>query len=262
MTTNPPPTDPMEAQLAQRRNSEAPPDGYLQADASLESLQPDPKQPTGENPESEEVGEPITPAARRVGWIRGLYYWVLSWAETRYGTPALAGISFTESSFFPIPPDVLQIALSVSKPRWSFYYAAVSSIASVAGGVLGWCIGYIVWQSVQGFFFGYVPGFSEENFNYVTGKYQDNALLAIIGAAFTPIPYKIFTIAAGAAMVPLWTLVLGSLIGRTARFMIVAAAIFFFGEKVKDLLENYFEIATLLLFILLVGGFLLLKVLL
>jgi membrane protein YqaA with SNARE-associated domain len=86
--------------------------------------------------------------ARKPNLVRRLYQWVLHWADTPYGTPALAVISFAESSFFPIPPDVLQIALSVSRPKRSFYYAGVSALASVAGGVLGWFIGFALWAAV------------------------------------------------------------------------------------------------------------------
>ncbi len=87
------------------------------------------------------------------GILRRLYAWVLRWADTSYGTPASFAISFAESSFFPIPPDVLQIELSVSKPRRSFYYAGISAIASVLGGIVGWWIGYVLWSAVGGFFY-------------------------------------------------------------------------------------------------------------
>ncbi len=103
--------------------------------------------------------EPAAPP-RRENILRRLYHWVLHWADTPYGTPALAIISFAESSFFPIPPDVLQIALSVSQPRRSFYYAAVSAVASVCGGVAGYYIGALFWTVMSSFFFNYVPGFS------------------------------------------------------------------------------------------------------
>jgi membrane protein YqaA with SNARE-associated domain len=188
-----------------------------------------------------------------------MYDWVLHWAETPYGTPALFLISFAESSFFPIPPDVLQIALSVSKPKRSFYYAAVSAVASVLGGIAGWTIGYLFWASVGGFFFDYVPGFTPENFSYVQEKYDHHAFLAILAAAFTPIPYKVFTIAAGVFNISLLVLIAASALGRSCRFFLVAAWIYFFGPSVKGLLEKYFEVATLVFFALLVGGFVLVK---
>ena len=197
-------------------------------------------------------------SVRKPNLVRRLYQWVLHWADTPYGTPALAAISFAESSFFPIPPDVLQIALSVSKPKRSFYYAAVSALASVAGGVLGWVIGFALWAAVGDFFYSYVPGVTEENVDYVGRMYQDNAVLALFGAAFTPIPFKVFTIAAGVfhQYVPLTTLIAISLVGRSSRFFLVALCIFFFGPRVKAFMERYFEIATFVLFVAVVAGFL------
>jgi membrane protein YqaA with SNARE-associated domain len=198
--------------------------------------------------------DPAPPAApnaapRRENLLRRLYHWVLHWAETPYGTPALFTISFTESSFFPIPPDVLQIALSVSKPRRSFFYAAVSSVASVLGGILGWFIGFVLWSAIGDLFISYVPGMSQENIDHVGKLYRDNSFVAIFAAAFTPIPFKVFTVSAGIfhEYVSLSTLIVASALGRSARFFGVATCIFFFGPKVKHLLEKYFEIATLAL---------------
>lgn len=205
-------------------------------------------------------GSGAAPApAKRPGPVKRLYLWVLSWAETPYGTPALFVISFAESSFFPIPPDVLQIALSVAKPKRAFFYAAVSMVASVLGGILGWYIGHAAWDSIQGFFFDHVPGFTPENFAKVELKYNEHALLAIFGAAFSPIPYKVFTIASGVFEVSLKTLILASILGRGARFFLVGGAIFFFGPAVKAWLEKYFEIATLALLALAILGFVAVK---
>ena len=211
------------------------------------------------------TAEPETVAAvpqRRPGPLKRLYRWVLSWADSRYGTPALFGIAFAESSFFPIPPDVLQIALSVGKPRRSFWYAAVACAGSVAGGVLGWWIGLALWDSLATFFFEYVPGFTRENFELVRARYDEHAFLAIFGAAFTPIPYKVFTIASGVFEVALPTLLLASALGRGARFFVVGGAIFFFGPAVKGFLERYFELVTFGLLVLLVAGFVAIKYLL
>ena len=197
------------------------------------------------------------------GLFRRLYLWVMHWADTPYGTPALFGISFAESSFFPIPPDVLQIALSISKPRRSFYYAAVNSVASVLGSSLGWFIGYALWSTMGDFFITYIPGLTQENIKSAGELYGDNAFLAILCAAFTPIPYKVFTISAGvfSQYVPLPMLIGASLLGRSARFFAVATLIYFFGPRVKDLLDKYFELATLAFAALLIGGFVLIKLL-
>lgn len=203
------------------------------------------------------VAESGAAAGRSRNPIRRLYQWVLHWAETPYGTPALFALSLAESSFFPIPPDVLQIALSISKPRRSFYYAAVSATASSLGGILGWYIGYALWTLVGDFFYQYVPGITPENVQYVGQLYQKNAFLAIFTAAFTPIPYKVFTIGAGVfhEYVSLEVLIIASILGRSARFFLVATCIFFFGSKVREYLEKYFELATFVLLALVILGF-------
>ncbi|MBN2474609.1 MAG: DedA family protein [Pirellulales bacterium] len=194
--------------------------------------------------------------------MRSLYRWVLHWAETPYGTPALFGLSFAESSFFPIPPDVLQIALSISKPRRSFYYALVSGLGSVTGALLGWFVGYALWAALGGFFVHYVPGCSQDNIDYVGKLYSENAFLAILGAAFTPIPFKVFTITAGIFHISLAVLLVASFLGRFARFFAVAVCIYFFGPSVKALLDKYFGLATFVFFVLLVAGFVLIRYLL
>jgi membrane protein YqaA with SNARE-associated domain len=198
---------------------------------------------------------------RRRNLLRRLYDWVLSWADTPYGTPALFGIAFAESSFFPIPPDVLQIALSVSKPRRSFFYAAVSGVGSVLGALLGWFIGFALWWALADFFYRYVPGCTPENIARVGELYRDNAFIAILGAAFSPIPYKVFTIAAGIfhEYVSLGVLISASILGRFGRFMSVAACIYFFGPGIRAVLERYFDWVMWALLILLIVGFVALK---
>jgi membrane protein YqaA with SNARE-associated domain len=196
---------------------------------------------------------------RRPGLMKRLYLWVLHWAETPYGTPALFGLSFAESSFFPIPPDVLQIALSISRPRRSFYYATISGLGSVAGSLLGWIIGYFLWTALGQFFYDYVPGCTPENFQSVRLSYERWGFLAILGAAFTPIPFKVFTISAGIFKISVVVLLVASCIGRFARFFLVAVCLFFFGPSVKEFLDKYFGLATLVFFVLLVGGFVLIK---
>jgi membrane protein YqaA with SNARE-associated domain len=217
------------------------------------------KKDQGVKVEAESGTGPEATPAKRGGPIRRLYDWVLSWADTPYGTAALAAISFAESSFFPIPPDVLQIALSVSRPKRAYYYALVNAVASVAGGVAGFYIGVAFWSSIGSFCHAYVPGLSKENFEHVQKLYQGQAFLAILAAAFTPIPYKVFTIAAGVFNVPLGTLIAASAVGRSARFFLVATAIHFFGPSVRVWLERNFEWATILLFAGIVGGFVAIK---
>lgn len=193
-------------------------------------------------------------------YIKKLYNWVLSWANKKYSTHALFVLAFTESSFFPVPPDVLQIALSISKPKKSFFYALISTIGSVIGGIFGYFIGLFLFETIGKAiieFFHY-----QEYFQIVGNYYTTYAFLAILAAAFTPIPYKVFTIAAGVWDVGLGTLVIASILGRGGRFFLVAILIYLFGEKVKELIDKYFNILTILVFLLILSGFLILKYLL
>ena len=203
-------------------------------------------------------------------WLRGLYRWTLSWAETRYGAPALFVLAFVEASFFPIPPDVLLMALALSRPRRAFIYAGICAAGSVSGALLGWYIGTSLWSGMGTFaecpefgggawFFAHVPGFHCGPFGKVADLYRDNAWMALFTAAFTPIPYKIFTIAAGVFRIDLLTLISASIVGRGARFFLVSGLIYKFGPPIREFIEKRFEILTVVFTILLVGGFVLIK---
>jgi len=187
------------------------------------------------------------------GLIRKLYNWVLSWANSKYASPLLFVLAFAESSFFPVPPDVLQIALSVSKSKKSFFYALISSIGSVLGGIFGYFIGLFLFDTIGLVIInalGYQP-----QFEIVGNLYKSYAFLAILVAAFTPIPYKVFTIAAGFWQIGLFPLIAASVIGRGARFFLVAALIYFFGPKIKEFIDKYFNLLTIAFFVLVIGGF-------
>ncbi|HAM55499.1 MAG TPA: cytochrome B [Candidatus Rokubacteria bacterium] len=200
------------------------------------------------------AGDPATlPVARR-HVVRRLYDWTVGWAERPGGTWALFLIAVAESSMFPVPPDVLLIALCVGLPRASFRFALVCSLGSVLGGVLGWTIGRAAWQLVRGFFIPWI--FSQAAFDNVQQLYQGNAFLAILTAAFTPIPYKVFTVTAGVLDVSLATLVAASVLGRSARFFLVGAVIYLFGARVRALIDRYFDLFTWGLLALGVAGFL------
>jgi membrane protein YqaA with SNARE-associated domain len=219
---------------------------------------------------SEPTSPPI-PWYRRPAWfLRRTYHWTLSWAETRYGTPALFVLAFIEASVFPIPPDVLLMALALSKPKRAFFFGAICTLGSVSGALLGWYIGYGLWASMGvheicpefaggAWLFDHVPGFSCEKFGLVGDLYEDNAWMTLFTAAFTPIPYKVFTVAAGVFQISIGTLIAASIVGRGARFFLVAGLIWKFGPPIKQFIEKRFEIMTLAFTILLIGGFLLVK---
>lgn len=189
--------------------------------------------------------------------IRQLYDWVLHWAHTPYAVPVLFGLAFVESSVFPIPPDVLLVALCLGRPRQSFYFATVCTVGSVLGGLFGYLIGHQFWHLTSTFFFNYI--FSENLFLQVQSIYNKYDFLAIFVSGFTPIPYKVFTIAAGVFNINLFTFTIASICGRSGRFFLVALLIFLFGKKVKDFIDKYFGLLTVAFTVLFLGGFILVK---
>ena len=202
-----------------------------------------------------ELASPLVPDRRNP--VRRLYNWTVGWADRPGGAWALFAIAFVESSFFPIPPDVLLLALCVGAATKSFRFALICSVGSVLGGMFGYLLGYAAWNAVEGIFIPYV--FSQALFNQVQGLYHQNAFLAIVTAAFTPIPYKVFTVAAGVFEVNFLTLVSASVVGRSARFFLVAAILYYFGPPVKRLIEKHFDRFAWALLVLGIGGFLALK---
>jgi len=191
--------------------------------------------------------------------IRKLYDWVLSWANSRYSIAALFTLAFAESSCFPVPPDVLLIALCVSKPARALLYSLITTLGSVSGGICGYFIGMKIWEYASNFFFKYIPGFTPESFNYVKDLYNDNAFWAVFISGFTPIPYKVFTIAAGVCKIGFIVFLVSSVSGRGLRFFLVGGLIKVFGEPVKKFINKYFNLLTILFTILLIAGFLILK---
>lgn len=186
--------------------------------------------------------------------VRKLYRWVLSWADRRGGGAALAGIAFAESSFFPIPPDVLLIPLCLGKPRRAFTFALLCTAGSVLGAMLGYLIGSGLYESIGRpiiDMYGYA-----DQFRAVGELYDRNLVLSLGTAGFTPIPFKVFTIAAGGFRVSFPAFLAISAVSRGARFFLVAGLIRMFGEPIKEFIERYFNLLTILFVVALVGGFL------
>ena len=190
-------------------------------------------------------------------WLRKLYDWVLHWAETPYAVPALFILSFSESSFFPVPPDILLIALAISIPTRAFRYALVCAIGSVLGGMVGYLIGYYFMEAVGHRIIEFY-GFTQK-WNQVGNLYNRWAAWAVGVAGFTPIPYKVFTIAAGAFKIDFPIFVFASALSRSARFFLVGGLIYFFGAPIREFIDKYFDILAIVFTILLVGGFVLIK---
>ena len=189
--------------------------------------------------------------------LRRLYDWVLSWTNTKYAPLALFLLAFAESSFFPIPPDILLIALAISLPKKSFKYALLCSVGSVLGGIFGYYLGYGAYDLIGGKIIN-SSGY-EHYFELVGNYYRENAFLAIFTAAFTPIPYKVFTIAAGFWKINFITFILASVFGRSLRFFIAAILIYLFGARIKTFIDKYFNLLTIIFMLLLIGGFLIIK---
>ncbi|HEU4565651.1 MAG TPA: YqaA family protein [Gemmatimonadaceae bacterium] len=191
-------------------------------------------------------------AAKR-GPIRRLYDWTLSWADHPAGTAALFALAFAESSFFPIPPDVLLMALALGRPKRALWYALVCTVGSVLGGIAGYYIGYALFEQLGRPVLEFYH--ATDTFQRVGELYRENLALALGTAGFTPVPYKVFTIAGGAFAVPLLPFIIVSIVSRAARFFLVAGLIRLFGPTVKQFIDKYFNLVTILFVVLLVLGF-------
>jgi membrane protein YqaA with SNARE-associated domain len=192
--------------------------------------------------------------------MRRLYDWTMHWADTPQSLVALLAISFAESSFFPIPPDVLLIAVVAASPARWLLAGGICTLGSVTGALLGYLIGYgfmaTLGQRIVDFYG------AQRHWDRVVALYTGEwGVWFLAAAAFTPIPYKVATIAAGATHMAVAPFVLVSVLGRGARFFLVAALLRLFGPPVRRTLEKNFDLAALAFLVLLVGGFAVLKIL-
>lgn len=192
-------------------------------------------------------------------WARWLYDWTLSWADHPYGFSALCALSMIEAIFFPIPPDVLLIALVLgSRTRW-FKFALGCTIASILGGLIGYAVGAFAWQGLEPIFYDYIPGFTAAKFESYQASYNEHGFWVVFTAGFTPIPFKVITISAGVFSTNLPIFVVASLLSRGARFFLVAWLLQRYGEPIRERIEKHFNILTLVFTALLIGGVALLK---
>jgi len=189
--------------------------------------------------------------------LRRLYDWVLHWAETPYGGWALFALAFCESSFFPIPPDILLIALAVGVPKKSLRYALICSIGSVLGGCLGYLIGWQFMAAVGNRIIAFYD--LADKVSLIAGMFRTYDAWAIGIAGFTPIPYKVFTISAGMFEINFPVFLLASAVSRSARFFIIGGLIYIFGPAIQAFIDRYFNILAVSFTVLLVAGFILLR---
>lgn len=178
-------------------------------------------------------------------YTKSLYRWVISFADHPLAIPILCVVAFTEASFFIVPPDVLLIAMSAGQPKRAIVYAHWCVLFSVLGALFGYVLGWAFWSSIDGVFFAYL--LTPEQFEKVQMLFQDNTFTTVLLAAFTPIPFKAFTIIGGVMQAPLLPFISGSILGRGLRYYLLALAFFIFGKKIKASVEKYFEKVTLVL---------------
>ena len=195
----------------------------------------------------------------KVGWIRRFYDWILHWAKTPYGPWALGILAFAEASFFPIPPDPLLMALCLGASARSLRFAAITTVTSVLGGVLGYLIGAGAWNLLNGFFFTYVPGVTPETFSSIQEFYIRYDFWAVFLAGLTPIPYKVFTLSAGVFSINFSVFLLASIVSRGLRFFAVAGLFYWFGPPISRFIDRYFNLLTWAFGALLILGFLVIK---
>ena len=190
--------------------------------------------------------------------IKRLYNWVLSWSESRWGWVALLFIALFEASWFPLPPDILLIALCLGATAKSFRFATICLIGSVVGAALGYGIGHFLWITPEGdptalasLFYEYV--FSIEKFQNVGSLYDRFNFWIIFTAGFTPLPFKLFTIAGGMFDINFVMFIIASIIARGMRFFLIAGLIWKFGAPIKVFIDKYFNLLASLFAVMLIG---------
>lgn len=199
--------------------------------------------------------------------VRRCYDWVLGWSDSRWGGLALFLLAFAESSFFPIPPDILLIALCLGNPSRSFRYATLCLAGSLLGAAGGYAIGFFLWQNTAGeytaiadFFYQHV--FSLEAYERVQAMFEEYNFWVIFTAGFTPIPYKLFTIAGGVFHINFVMFMIASIVARGLRFFLFSWLIWKFGAPIKTFIDKYFNLLAIAFTVLLIGSFVLVKELL
>ena len=187
-----------------------------------------------------------------MNFLKRTYNWALEKAEHKNAKWYLSLISFAESSFFPIPPDILLIPMALAAKAKALFYAFMCTLFSVLGGILGYAIGYFFFNSVG----IYIVEFYhlENSFSVFEDYYREFGILIVLGAGITPFPYKFITIASGVFGLNIFLFIIVSIIGRGLRFYLIAILLYFFGEKIKLIIDKYFNVLTIVFFILLVGS--------
>lgn len=189
--------------------------------------------------------------------LERLRSWTLNWANSKHSAAALFSLAFAESSFFPVPPDVLLIGvLAINSKRW-WHYALVCTLGSVAGGMFGYFIGWALFEAIGKRIVDFYN--LHAAVDAIGIKYGQHSFLTVFTAAFTPIPYKLITITAGLFKISFFSLVTASIIGRGARFFMIAFALKLFGAKINNLVIKYFNVVSLAAAVVVVLSFVAIK---
>jgi len=188
--------------------------------------------------------------------LRRLYHWTLAWADHAQARWALFFIAMIEASIFPIPPDVLLLALALGRPDLSLRFAWLATAGSTIGAAVGYAIGFLMLASVGMPILEFFGALSQ--FDHVQQLFQEYGIALVLIAGFSPIPFKVITIAAGAFGLPFWAFLLAAFCSRGARFYLEGIVMRWGGERLRQWVEQYFEWMTLAVVLLVVGGFLLL----
>jgi membrane protein YqaA with SNARE-associated domain len=189
--------------------------------------------------------------------LRKLYDWTMGLAASRRAPEALFTVSFIESSFFPIPPDIMLIPMVLANRAKAWWFATIATVGSVLGGLFGYAIGYFLFDLVGKpllDLYGY-----GEKFQLFAAQYNDYGAWIVFGAGLTPFPYKVITIASGTTEMNLLVFVLASIVGRAGRFFVVAALLYLFGPPIRDFIERRLGLVFTVFMVLLIGGFVAIK---
>ncbi len=191
--------------------------------------------------------------------LKRLYDWTMAKAASKDSTAWLAGVSFAESSFFPLPPDLLLVPMVIANRQAAWRLAAICTLASVVGGIAGYMIGFFLYETVGRWVIDFYH--LTDKFEALRQTFVDYGAEILIIKGMTPIPYKLLTITAGVAHLNMWVFIGASIISRSMRFFLVAALLYFFGEPIRVFIEKRLTLVTSVFAAALIGGFLVVKLL-
>ena len=193
-------------------------------------------------------------ALRALNIFSYLYDKTLSWSAHHHAPYYLAGVSFAESSFFPIPPDVMLISMGLASPHRAWYFAFIATLFSVLGGLFGYVIGHFGMHLIEPYL---MASSYQENYHHIRHWFNEYGIWIILIAGFTPVPYKLFTITAGAMHLALVPFLLASFAGRGMRFFLVSGILYFMGERLFSRLRQYIDFLGWSILLMLVFAYLL-----